>query len=59
MKQKGISYKAGKFPFKGNSRAKTNDDPEGLVKFLADKETDRYAKERREEEEREARKDRK
>jgi len=41
LKQKGISYRVGKFPFRGNSRAKTNDDPEGFVKFLADKETDR------------------
>lgn len=31
----------GKFPFVANSRAKTVDDAEGLVKFVADKETDK------------------
>jgi dihydrolipoamide dehydrogenase len=41
LKQKGVSYRVGKFPFAGNSRAKTNDEPAGMVKFLADKETDR------------------
>jgi dihydrolipoamide dehydrogenase len=41
LKQKGIAYNVGKFPFRGNSRAKTNEDVEGMVKFLADKETDK------------------
>ncbi|KAK8163658.1 hypothetical protein IWX90DRAFT_455978 [Phyllosticta citrichinensis] len=41
LKQAGINYKVGTFPFSANSRAKTNLDTEGLVKFLADKETDR------------------
>ncbi|EGC37861.1 dihydrolipoamide:NAD oxidoreductase [Dictyostelium purpureum] len=41
LQKAGIQYNAGKFPFIGNSRAKTNDDAEGFVKFLADKETDR------------------
>jgi len=41
LKAKGIKYKIGKFPFKANSRARTNDDDEGLVKFLSDAETDR------------------
>jgi dihydrolipoamide dehydrogenase len=41
LKQKGIAYNVGKFPFRGNSRAKTNEDVEGMVKFLSDKETDK------------------
>ncbi|KAK7567810.1 hypothetical protein IWX91DRAFT_354634 [Phyllosticta citricarpa] len=41
LKQAGINYKVGSFPFSANSRAKTNLDTEGVVKFLADKETDR------------------
>jgi pyruvate/2-oxoglutarate dehydrogenase complex dihydrolipoamide dehydrogenase (E3) component len=31
----------GKFPFAANSRAKTNADYEGVVKFIVEKETDR------------------
>ena len=31
----------GKFPFAANSRAKTVDDAEGLVKFVADAKTDK------------------
>lgn len=31
----------GKFPFVANSRAKTVDDAEGLVKFVADADTDK------------------
>ena len=31
----------GKFPFMANSRAKTVDDTEGMVKFIADKKTDK------------------
>ncbi|ODQ62402.1 hypothetical protein WICANDRAFT_60461 [Wickerhamomyces anomalus NRRL Y-366-8] len=41
LKEAGISYKIGKFPFLANSRAKTNLDSEGFVKFLADAETER------------------
>jgi len=41
LKAAGIKYKVGKFPFVANSRAKTNDDYEGFVKFLADEQTDR------------------
>ncbi|KAK8206143.1 hypothetical protein IWZ01DRAFT_439475 [Phyllosticta capitalensis] len=41
LKSAGINYKVGTFPFSANSRAKTNLDTEGIVKFLADKETDR------------------
>lgn len=41
LKEAGIKYKVGKFPFLANSRAKTNLDSEGFVKFLADAETER------------------
>jgi len=41
LKEEGIKYNVGKFPFKANSRARTNNDDDGLVKFLADAETDR------------------
>jgi len=41
LKADNITYKVGKFPFAANSRAKTNDDAEGWVKFLTDSETDR------------------
>jgi dihydrolipoamide dehydrogenase len=37
----GIVYKVGKFPFVGNSRAKTNRDTDGFVKILADAKSDR------------------
>ena len=37
----GAKYNVGTFPFSANSRAKTNLDSEGMVKFLSDKETDR------------------
>lgn len=41
VKDSGRSYSVGTFPFSANSRAKTNADSEGLVKFICDKETDR------------------
>ncbi|GMM31152.1 dihydrolipoyl dehydrogenase [Martiniozyma asiatica (nom. inval.)] len=41
LKEAGIKYKTGKFPFIANSRAKTNMDTEGFVKFIADAETQR------------------
>ncbi|ODQ68137.1 dihydrolipoyl dehydrogenase [Nadsonia fulvescens var. elongata DSM 6958] len=41
LKKEGIAYSLGKFPFLANSRAKTNQDSEGFVKILSDKETDR------------------
>uniref|UniRef100_A0A1B6BYM7 Dihydrolipoyl dehydrogenase n=1 Tax=Clastoptera arizonana TaxID=38151 RepID=A0A1B6BYM7_9HEMI len=41
LKNDGIDYKIGKFPFAANSRAKTNNDTEGFVKVLADKLTDK------------------
>jgi pyruvate/2-oxoglutarate dehydrogenase complex dihydrolipoamide dehydrogenase (E3) component len=41
VKASGVKYKIGTFPFSANSRAKTNLDTEGLVKMIADAETDR------------------
>ena len=41
LKDEGRAYKAGKFPFMGNARAKAIFAAEGFVKILVDKETDR------------------
>jgi len=41
LKEEGRAYKAGKFPFMGNARAKAVFQGEGFVKILADAETDR------------------
>ncbi|MBI1360136.1 MAG: dihydrolipoyl dehydrogenase [Alphaproteobacteria bacterium] len=41
LKAEGVKYKAGKFPFTANSRARTNHETDGFVKILADAETDR------------------
>ena len=41
LKKDGVAYKAGKFPFQANSRARTTGDTEGFVKILADEKTDR------------------
>lgn len=41
LKEAGIAYKVGKFPFAANSRAKTNHDTDGFVKVLADAKTDK------------------
>jgi dihydrolipoamide dehydrogenase len=41
LKAAGVAYKAGKFPFTANSRAKVNHETEGFVKVLADAATDR------------------
>jgi dihydrolipoamide dehydrogenase len=41
LKQGGIAYKVGKFPFTANGRAKVNLQTEGFVKILADAKTDR------------------
>eukprot|EP01017_Pseudomicrothorax_dubius_P009607 TRINITY_DN1329_c0_g1_i1.p1 TRINITY_DN1329_c0_g1~~TRINITY_DN1329_c0_g1_i1.p1 ORF type:complete len:490 (-),score=174.68 TRINITY_DN1329_c0_g1_i1:120-1589(-) len=41
LKKEGVKYSKGVFPFIANSRARLNDDYEGLVKILTDKETDR------------------
>jgi dihydrolipoamide dehydrogenase len=40
LKDAGIEYNVGKFPFTANSRARTNADSVGFVKVLADKKTD-------------------
>uniref|UniRef100_A0A8D2P6T2 Dihydrolipoyl dehydrogenase, mitochondrial n=1 Tax=Zosterops lateralis melanops TaxID=1220523 RepID=A0A8D2P6T2_ZOSLA len=41
LKEEGVEYKIGKFPFAANSRAKTNADTDGMVKILSQKSTDR------------------
>jgi dihydrolipoamide dehydrogenase len=41
LKSAGIAYKAGKFPFTANSRARCNADTDGFVKILADAKSDR------------------
>lgn len=41
LKEEGRAYKAGKFNFMGNGRAKANFAGEGFVKILVDAETDR------------------
>jgi dihydrolipoamide dehydrogenase len=41
LKEAGVAYRAGKFPFTANSRARVNLTPEGFVKILADASTDR------------------
>ncbi len=40
LKEKGIPYKTGKFPFKANGRAVASSEANGFVKVLAHKETD-------------------
>ncbi len=40
LKEEGRSYKAGSFPYKALGRARASMDVDGLVKVLADKETD-------------------
>jgi dihydrolipoamide dehydrogenase len=40
-KEKGMNVRIGKFPFRANGRAVANEDVEGVVKFVADAETDR------------------
>ena len=40
LKEAGIEYKTGKFPFSANSRARCNADADGFVKILADAKTD-------------------
>ncbi len=40
LKEAGIEYKVGKFPFKALGRARASMDTEGIVKVLADKHTD-------------------
>lgn len=41
LKEQGVEYNVGTFPFMANSRARCNDDAEGLVKILTDKKTDK------------------
>ena len=41
LKQAGIAYTVGKFPFTANGRSKVNQTTEGFVKVLADAKTDR------------------
>jgi dihydrolipoyl dehydrogenase len=41
LKEAGIAYKIGKFPFTANGRAKVNHQTEGFVKILADAGNDR------------------
>jgi dihydrolipoamide dehydrogenase len=41
LKESGVAYKVGKFPFTANGRAKVNLQTEGFVKILADAATDR------------------
>jgi len=41
LKEAGIEYNSGKFPFTANGRAKVNRTTDGFVKVLADKHTDK------------------
>ncbi len=41
LKEAGIEYKIGKFPFSANARARANNDTDGFVKILSDAKTDR------------------
>jgi dihydrolipoamide dehydrogenase len=41
LKEAGVAYRSGKFPFSANGRARAMNATEGFVKILADRETDR------------------
>jgi dihydrolipoamide dehydrogenase len=41
LRQQGVEYRVGKFPFMANGRAKAMGETDGLVKVLADAKTDR------------------
>jgi len=41
LKERGIEYKVGSFPFMANSRARCNDDADGIVKIITDAKTDK------------------
>ncbi len=41
LKEAGVAYNIGKFPFTANGRAKVNQQTDGFVKILADAKTDR------------------
>lgn len=40
LKEKGVAYKMGSFPFKASGRARASMDTDGFIKVLADKNTD-------------------
>ncbi len=40
LKEKGMAYKTGKFPFMASGRSRASGDTDGLVKVLADEKTD-------------------
>lgn len=41
LKEEGVEYKTGSFPFSANGRALANNAPEGMAKVIADANTDR------------------
>lgn len=41
LKAEGVDYAKGTFPMSANSRARTNNDADGMVKILTDKKTDK------------------
>ena len=41
LKEEGIAYNKGTFPFMANSRARCNNEPEGMVKILTCQKTDK------------------
>ena len=41
LKEEGVKYRTGKFPFTANGRARAMNATDGFVKFIADAETDR------------------
>lgn len=41
LKEAGVNYATGSFPFQANSRARANGSAEGFVKILTDKDTDK------------------
>jgi len=41
LKEQGVEYRAGQFPFSANSRARCTGETDGVVKVLADAKTDR------------------
>ena len=49
LKQSGVAYTVGKFPFPANGRSKVNKTTEGFVKILADAKTDRHREQPRRE----------
>lgn len=41
LKEQGVDFKKGVFPMSANSRARTNQDADGMVKILVDAKTDK------------------